>query len=359
MSHQTSGRGHVPELDGIRGVAILLVLVFHFVHGRALPSAAQHIARVGWIGVDLFFVLSGFLITGILLREKDSPDYFRRFYRNRVLRIFPLYYCYVGVVFFVTTVPIWKQLFYWTYFGNLLNATGQPARFMSHFWSLAIEEQFYMLWPLVVFRLPVRPLTRLCASSIVLIVAVRMAVPHFVLPGREFVYTFTPLRCDALLMGALVACLHYRNMLASAAPALRWIALAGIGSFSVGVWIAGSAGYVEPGIARFGYVGADLLSAVAVCAAVLWRIPALTGRFLAFFGKYSYGIYVLHFPISQLLPPAIAPYASPLRASLLSLVIGTALSCAAALSSWRLLERRFLALKELPSNRGAAKQAAA
>src|SRR5947209_10880356 len=133
----------IPELDGIRGIAILMVLMVHFGSAPGLPSAVGAVVEFGWAGVDLFFVLSGFLITGILLSTRQHEGYFSTFYRNRTLRIFPIYYAFLLVA--LVLAPEWKQVAYWLYLGHFMNASDQPIKYMRHFWSLAIEEQFYLL----------------------------------------------------------------------------------------------------------------------------------------------------------------------------------------------------------------------
>lgn len=361
---ERSTRTHIPELDGIRGIAILLVLCVHFAAVRNLPKMLYDVLHLGWAGVDLFFVLSGFLITGILMGTKDGPRYFQRFYRNRVLRIFPLYYCYLAVVFLITTVPLWKEIVYSLYLGNFLSAFGGKALFMDHFWSLAIEEQFYMIWPVIVLRLSPKRLTSFCGWSIAVIVVARFAAVHFHLPGREFIYTLTPLRCDGLLMGSLVACLRYRGVLAGYAPKLKWIAAAGLALLAFGVFKSNGTGYVDPGIERYGYIGVDLIASATVAASALFAGSASTAvlrsRFLRFFGRYSYGIYVLHFPISYFLVPVLTASLPPVFAAFASLVCGTALSVLAALVSWFILEGRCMKYREViaPSPRAMSRYAA-
>ncbi|NBT59763.1 acyltransferase, partial [bacterium] len=147
---------HEPLLDGVRGLAILLVIFFHsslipvknsmdkILHGAALG---------GWAGVDLFFVLSGFLITGILLRTKEAPNFFFNFYMRRTLRILPLYYLFLILAFYVVPQTVQFGFTYWTFLSNIL--LGRLGQFQSPVlditWSLAVEEQFYLLWPLVVW----------------------------------------------------------------------------------------------------------------------------------------------------------------------------------------------------------------
>jgi len=164
---RTSSADHVPALDGLRGLAILLVLARHTANelqpGRGLDVAVKRVLQVGWSGVDLFFVLSGFLITGILLDARGGRHYFRNFYMRRSLRIFPVYYGSLFVTFavlpFFVATPLFavlqrNQLWYWTYLVNVLSpltgGTGTPYN-TAHLWSLAVEEQFYLLWPAVVW----------------------------------------------------------------------------------------------------------------------------------------------------------------------------------------------------------------
>jgi peptidoglycan/LPS O-acetylase OafA/YrhL len=160
---------HIPALDGLRGIAILSVMLLHFTNAiAALPgsptSAARSVFGWGWTGVDLFFVLSGFLITGILLDSKGHPLYFRSFYARRALRIFPLYYAALFLFFVVPraipSVPAtysfaWHdQRWFWFYLGNFHPLGPDAKQFIGQFWSLAIEEQFYLVWPLLIWLTP-------------------------------------------------------------------------------------------------------------------------------------------------------------------------------------------------------------
>src|SRR5258706_538487 len=188
--------GHIPALDGLRGVAILLVLVLHFAPyapGLQAPTVLLdrlylRVSGIGWTGVDLFFVLSGYLITGILYDTRGSKHYFRQFYARRFLRIFPLYY--VALALFLIILP-WPHSFdsvirelrgdavwYWTYLYNMrVAATGfLPSSALGHFWSLAVEEQFYLIWPIVVLWLGRKHLIVTCAVAVVAALACRLSM---------------------------------------------------------------------------------------------------------------------------------------------------------------------------------------
>ena len=203
---------HISALDGIRGVAVLLVLIFHVFQVEPAPS--HPLLRMGYAatlfgqtGVDLFFVLSGFLITGILLDTKSSRRYFVNFYGRRTLRILPLYYGSL-VVFLVVLPrlvdfhasgipPIW----FWTFSTNVAVTQGLDPGELGHYWTLAIEEQFYLVWPLVVFALGRVALMRVCMASLVAAAALRM----FVESRGISCFMITFCRIDTLLLGALLA----------------------------------------------------------------------------------------------------------------------------------------------------------
>jgi peptidoglycan/LPS O-acetylase OafA/YrhL len=174
MASQIEQR-RVVALDGVRGIACLLVLVHHSGRGVGASAAAgifNRISAAGWVGVDLFFVLSGFLITELLLEARGRPGGLRRFWLRRACRILPLAYAFLALVFLS---PIWRreswhpalaaeQIWFWSYTNNWL-ALWRPSLdhgVLGHFWSLAIEEQFYLVWPIVTLLLAPRYLARLC-----------------------------------------------------------------------------------------------------------------------------------------------------------------------------------------------------
>ena len=180
--------GHMPALDGVRGLAVLMVLGFHFISAATPVNIAEkavvRLASYGANGVELFFVLSGFLITGILYDARHKPNYFRNFYMRRALRIFPLYYGVLVLVFFVAPlIPLFqgaeldylldRQAWAWLYAINLYIAKEGTWSFsyLQHFWSLAVEEHFYLFWPFVVYALVHRPKTLLAVSFAIAVAA--------------------------------------------------------------------------------------------------------------------------------------------------------------------------------------------
>jgi len=363
--------GHLPVLDEIRGIAILLVIVFHSSHftlDPLTPSAPaiylyyQRLTQCGWIGVDLFFVLSGFLITRILLGAKDGPRYFRNFYARRFLRIFPLYY--VTLAIFAAAVAVkavdgsgalpWLA----TYTSNLLSLRPGslivPAS-VQHFWSLAVEEQFYLVWPLVVLFASSRALVRICATVIVCAAAVRAS---FVLSGNvDAPYFFTLCRSDALATGAGIAVLLGRSRAPSAellAWAKRLLAASGLALAALASARGGTLSFQDPWVLALGLSLLSLTFGSCLVIALATRRGARPARIsggLTAFGKYSYAMYVFHQPIfiaigrmRQKWYPGGTPHVQILI-QLLALAGGLAATFVLALASWHVLEKRMVALK--------------
>ncbi len=345
----------LPVLDGLRGIAILLVLVLHFTMYGGPPSsigiaAVRPFALAGWIGVDLFFVLSGFLITGILYDAKGGERYFRNFYIRRLLRIAPLYYGALAV--FLLLIPALRSegFWYWTYLVNFrIAAEGWPEfGALGHFWSLAVEEQFYLLWPLAVFRLRRRPLMAVCAGAAAVAVGTRLVL-HLMGNGPA-AFVLTPARLDVLAAGAFLA-LAIRGP-GGPAAAVRWakpaLALGAAGLAALFVWKRGLPAE-DPAVAVAGYLLLAVLFAGILAVAVAAPPGSRGARWLAapalvFFGRYSYGLYVLHHPLLFLKPSWLA-YEGTLG-WLLFVAGGIGVSVLLALLSWRFLEKPFLDLKD-------------
>ena len=363
----------IPALDGLRGLAILGVIVLHV--SRVLPGAASsswgQVAQVGWIGVDLFFVLSGFLITGVLLDTRDRPGYYRRFYRNRVLRIFPLYYLMVAGVLFVAPSLLGtvhrpdesaERLSFLLYLPNWRMALNggdwtKLHPMLSPFWSLAVEEQFYLVWPIVVFFARPRTLKVICATGIIGACAARVAALALGV-APETVYVLTPFRFDALLVGAGLA-LAVRGHVRLEARLVKWAAVYFAALMCVrDLWMGGLV-FEDPFVMTIGY------SAVAIAfGGLLYRVVAAApesrvrrvceNRVLRGCGTISYGLYVFHVPVLSLTMRAI-------HSVQIAAAVGVAASFVVATLSWHLMEKQILryrtgvALREpIPSTSSAA-----
>jgi peptidoglycan/LPS O-acetylase OafA/YrhL len=355
----------VPVLDGVRGLAVLLVVAFHTLHvaGTATGASLMNGLRAPlWAGVDLFFVLSGFLITGILLDTRTNAHYFRNFYVRRTLRIFPLYY---GVLFgILVVVPLSlaalhrplpdflqvvlpRQGWLWSYMQNWLQARGAhnlPG--FGHFWSLAIEEQFYLVWPLVVWSLTSRRLMRVCLGVAIGGLALRTTLMLTGVAGDWALRHMTITRVDTLLIGAALALAvrdeRLRDVVVRRAPAA--FAAAAIPLAAIFILTGGADAWV----ATIGFT-LTALTAAALIAINLER-PLLDLPFLRFLGNYSYAIYVFHLPIAVAVHDKLdARFRAPgaaIPVAFAAFAITLASSIAIAWISWRVWESPWLSLKD-------------
>lgn len=357
--------GHLPALGGLRGLAILLVLWNHFgplahhVPWHGLRLSLYNLSGAGWAGVDLFFVLSGFLITGKLLDAREdclkgppgeigrAGSFFGRFYARRALRVFPLYYLVLTAVAVVTSLrrdPSQQQIFndlapwLWCFLSNVFNANngwkaGPHGLILNHFWSLAVEEQFYLVWPIIVYLCKRRVLLSGCFATIGLAVALRYFCE--VVQGNNYAaMLLTPCRMDALAIGAI---------LALAVRSARPEQLA-----RLGLWMTGAGILLVPAFCDYLWVdliGRTILAVMfggLILLALFTRLARVFElRVLQVFGKYSYGLYVLHF----LLYHVIDLHFPADRLGTLGRFAGcTMVSFALAYASWHFVEKHFLKL---------------
>jgi peptidoglycan/LPS O-acetylase OafA/YrhL len=287
---------YVPELDGLRGLAVLVVVLYHC-HTRLEGTWVHYASLWGWVGVNLFFTLSGFLITSILIEARDKPHYFRNFYARRALRIWPVYFlllivCYTVPEWFLgdtlANQTHWKTLVAYALFVQNLRHTALPGT-LGPTWSLAIEEQYYFVWaPVVRFArgrwLRWLMLALLCAMLVVSPL-VRFLQPHW-LTG-----THTVIHLDCIAAGSLLALALYRF------PLERRVWLwTGLGAIVLGflatATIAGGTSFLDSALALC-FVGVVLMAVAGTgarnpLAGVLRRGP------LAYYGKISYGLYMTH-----------------------------------------------------------------
>jgi peptidoglycan/LPS O-acetylase OafA/YrhL len=365
-----------PALDGLRGFALLCMLGMHFgfypsFYSPAPYSAARlYMAKFlagGWIGLDLFFVLSGFLITSILLASKGKPRYFQNFYGRRAVRIFPLYYSVLVVGLFIAPAlfgerwdrfmgDTWpKQAWLWGYALNIAVTLGvmRDSGMFGPLWSLAVEEQYYLCWPLIVKVTSRRALGGVCVMLIAGSLAFRAAWLALGF-GWTGAYHFTLARLDSLAVGGGIALL-----MQNAAWRRRLDRWAGAGlALGVAALVAvflSFPGFLpsEPFIVMFGH---SVLAFTFGCLVVIAiRNPAprwMCQPWLMALGTWSYSIYVWHWFIRQIMAVAYAKYpastpAGGLAAAIAFLVVGLLLSTAVGWTSYMLLERPFLKLKRL------------
>jgi len=370
----TTGK-HVPALDGIRGLAILLVFAIHFLwSGNEIPSnnpvlwLGEQVKSIGWVGVDLFFALSGFLITGILYDTLKDPHFFRNFYARRTLRIFPLYY---GFILLVTALLFvfhgswnrWELIKLLTYTRNLSfpapppgPTTTLPWIAFNHFWSLCIEEQFYLVWPLCVFLLRTRAKISLAALAGILvsltirIVLSKTSIPEF---NPYILYSWTPSHLDGLLMGALLAMgmrsKWEQRLLAWSRPVL----LVGLALLCVMDWKCTHLLFeLYWAVSIWGIPLLSVTFAALIAASLRkgsWLGRFFSTGFMRFFGKYSYGLYIYHYTLANLTSgfrlSVRAQFHSRLLSVLLPAALGVALSVVMSVLSYHFFEKRFLVLK--------------
>lgn len=356
---------HIRALDGIRGMAVSLVLFIHLLQSNNNPVGSYLIHlivrtdKAGWVGVDLFFALSGFLITGILVDLLGERHYFRNFYVRRALRIFPLYYGVLLIIYAVLR-PTWNdgRQFYLllVYLQNtaLWWHGAQPVLLQSltgHLWSLAAEEQFYLMWPIVVFL--VRDRRKLMWIAAGMVFAVPIFRTFLLFHGVTFrvIYTSTFCRADSLLAGAWLALAtrsSLRDRIQRFAPYTFWAAML----FCIGIaWTTGNFSWVDnSAVATVGYsvvaVAATSLIAMSLTigsrTATIMSVPPL--RWL---GKYSYGIYIIHPMVGFLYEPFIRAHVhGKISLHLVLFVAALAVTLPLAWVSYNLYERRFLRLKK-------------
>ncbi|OGV64984.1 MAG: hypothetical protein A3K19_16425 [Lentisphaerae bacterium RIFOXYB12_FULL_65_16] len=371
--------GRIEALDGLRGWAAMAVVVHHlFISGGGEVIALGHpigilimkLALFGRHGVDFFFVLSGFLITSILLESRTDKSYFRTFHVRRMLRILPLCYGCLLVVFVLIpwlthgasqwVTPLKTQVFFWTFTNNVLCFIDgvafpiAPAYNLVHFWALAVEEQFYLVWPFLVFLLSPRGIVR--TSLLLIVVAVLTRAGMEVVGFHTQIWYFTFARVDALAVGTCLAAVRFEN-------GWSWEAVKRVAPQSLlllAVLTGGLAlvprsmcvGTIE--VLRYLVFALFFGSLVVVCVAdqgsgaLLKVISNPASRRL---GEYSYGIYVYHGLLIPCFgiwfrPESIACRAQSQVAGLVWYMLwATAVSVALAAVSYHLYEKPIVNLK--------------
>lgn len=384
-------------LDGLRGFAILLVVIAHARLVWLLETAPIHgwetrllqVMDFNWIAMEWFFAMSGFLVTGILLRTRSDNRFFRNFYWRRVLRIFPVYYGFLALYLFVLPLLINArgnphsayafvadhQGWYWSYTANFLIAQhGAWLGEMSHFWSLSVEEHFYLLWPLAVYFLSGRSILVLSAAAIVASTGLRAYLTWWAGWPTVSVYVMTITRLDSILMGSMLAVLMGARtdlsrllwlrapltaLSAGFAPILIWL-YAREGHFAALGEAARTQqqGHLYPAVTVFGYLMVGVMS----CALIVWLLTGsernwlvrlFSVRPLRALARYSYAIYVFHFLVLGMFhtsPLSMLNLSEAFGSRALGLFTGFTLQFAVTLAvawlSWHGCEKHVLKMKQ-------------
>lgn len=357
---------HLPELDGIRGFAILIVTLYRYSkeidpEANEILAWVKRLSPIGERGVDLFFVLSGLLITGILLRTRSRPFYFRNFMARRALRIFPLY----GLALLICLYLIpWlggpasfrsarsEQLYLWTYTSNMRMSWLNDWCFgpLDHFWSLAVEEHFYLVWPVVVFWLAPKRLFAACLAWAILVLAARTFFAQNSSYGVAVdVHTF--FRSDALCLGGMVAIAIHANLFPKQLRILASVLIPTLFLLCLGVALTGKRYFAIP----------NTLVPVLFAATIYWMLETPQSGWLnkltrwsplRSFGKYSYGMYVIQLPLVTLVPAAsvqgLLPdsFRSTVSFYLAYVAVLFGVTFALAWISYHGYEKHFLAIKK-------------
>ena len=295
----------------MRGIAILLVVFYH-------NFGFIKYFFFGWLGVDLFFVLSGFQITDILLRTVNKPGYFKNFYTKRVLRIFPLYY--LSLVIFLIILPSIKgfpldlsfyidhQWWFWTYLQNwflIFHNVGYTTTAIQHYWSLAVEEQFYIVWPVVIFliRKP-RILLAIAGLLLVAVIGVRLYMWTIQIKDLNYFGLYTYTRIDGICIGSMLAIFQYMRSRFINKYFTGLILLLAAMNF-VFYFINKEFNFTYPYLAIVGYTTFAMLFAIVVHEVIQGNNKFLNFllniKVLKFFGRISYGFYIFHWPVYLIL----------------------------------------------------------
>ncbi len=373
-------RVRLAELDGLRAIAVLMVLAEHYdlrgllkgaFPGDEVPALLAPVSlalSLGWTGVDLFFVLSGFLLGGILMDHRRAPNLFRVFYARRAFRIWPLYYLVVGVLLLAPqpwelgidpayghaprdeALPVWAYL---TLTQNVVMGLEASAGsiWLTPTWSLAVEEQFYLVLPLLIRFTPVRYLLHLIIGLIVLSFAGRWAVLS--VPGGEFAFWFLPFRAEALFWGVLAAWIVRDRRCMGLLHAHQRALHVALGALAAVTFLTAALGYWRyaslPVVAfppLFGYTVLGVLFTCTLLVAITERRGVVTrvtrNRVLGKIGVISFGVYLLHLPVSGLFWHVTGGEETQGLTRALLTVTSWLLPFAVAALSWVLFERRIV-----------------
>jgi peptidoglycan/LPS O-acetylase OafA/YrhL len=363
-------RIYLPSLEGIRGYAFLVVFFAHY-FPFDMPIASSKpwltplvlVTKIAWIGVPIFFVLSGYLIGGILYDTRDRVGFFRVFYCRRILRVFPVYYLTLLAIAIwesmhgiPLTLVFFRHFFYiQNLFAGMDNSFAPPFNQTGHFWSLAVEEQFYLLWPLVVWLCRSRrSLLRVTWILIVLCCVVRFSAAWMHLSPQSC-YFMTPTRVDAILLGVVLALIRHDRIYKQMEPFAKYVAMAGIAV----VMALATMSSIPLGL-PFTYTRVAFeiplvnIVATAIIVAVLEEKSLLNNlcslRWISWLGSLSYGLYVFHFVYQDWFRDSLAIHLKRHMpgyvATAITIATASCLTLLLAILSYRFIERPAMNLKK-------------
>jgi peptidoglycan/LPS O-acetylase OafA/YrhL len=346
---------YIRELDGVRGIAALMVMFFHFFQGLSTIDPVlltiKKISLFGQTGVSLFFVLSGFLITRILVSTKESEHYFSYFYIRRCLRIFPLYYLFLIIFYFliplISKIPVSElslQVYYWIYLQDFARTFGWSSSGPPHFWSLAVEEHFYLFWPFIIYYFDKRKIVYIIISIILVAMFTRIILVY--LNYEVFYFTFS--RMDELAIGALLGIFEIKKKLQQGKKGTERFLLFSliiliISTVLLWTYFSGEANPVLQ-VTKFLFISGayfTLIGYIITASESLYIKKLLRSKFLIYTGKISYGLYVYHISCFWFIG-----YIFESDSIVLNFFSHFFFSYLIATSSYYLFEQKFLRLKE-------------
>lgn len=342
---------YIKALDGVRAVAALMIVCFHYFRdiesNNYLFVLLAKLCTFGQTGVSLFFVLSGFLVTRVLLVTKPLSNFFTIFYIRRILRIFPLYYLFLVLWYIllplVTNTDFYsfkEQIYYWVYFQDFAVTFGWKSQGPDHFWSLSVEEHFYLFWPLLIYFLSIKTLSKFIWSFVALALIVRVLLVAYNYPASYFTFA----RLDDLSLGSLLAVWELNGKLKTISPYKFVICILVLLIPTLVLWgfVGGShAGWLQ--VVKFSLLAFIyfFLIGFVVTAGENHRFNKfLNWKFFNFTGKISYGLYVYH-PLCLIIAKQYVGY-NPL----LVFFVGILSSYVLSYISYALFESKFINLKK-------------
>lgn len=367
MNPATSTRSYYPALDGLRGIAILLVICCHNL------DFIPHF-ELGWVGVDLFFVLSGFLITDILLVTKSGKNFLQNFYIRRILKIFPLYYG-VLLLFFVIAPALQSlhvqynyyqhnQAMLWLHLNNwlcIVHIRPIDSMLVNHFWSLSVEEQFYLLWPFIILAInDVKRLAQVAYLVLVTCVLCRFSCWMMYGEGTTTFYFQYMTRLDGLCVGSLIAIWRF-DAFEQVKRKLLQLTFSVVAAYIVLYALTKTMFHKMPHFPFLGYTAIAVVFGIIVLFAIEKRNMLskllLENKIIKYVGRISYGLYVYHWPVLCLFKIYLlagfvnAGYSNSTSYIIVSL-LALAVAIVVSIMSYHFFEKRILSLKDRMTSEG-------